>query len=198
MCAYKVVRADFKYFGLQGTVEGKIRDSQRDLFNKTLCQAYATLDRWVDKSMADVRAMEGEVRRAAGAGRAAVPRHTRLQEQGAHTQRQQRARQRARRPTEGSRRRGQERSRCATPAAFSAFVALLSRPSSVPQVARKSEAVVIRLREKGEAPPLANDGYWAKGAAAAGAGAGAAAAGAAVGGAGGGGGDAAVGGAGGK
>lgn len=30
------------------------------------------------------------------------------------------------------------------------------------QVARKSEAVVLRLREKGEAPPLANDGYWLK------------------------------------
>lgn len=46
---------------LQGTVEGKIRDAQRDLFQKTLCQAYATLDRWVEKSMADVRAMETEV-----------------------------------------------------------------------------------------------------------------------------------------
>lgn len=48
---------------VQGTVEGKIRDAQRDLFQKTLCQAYATLDRWVEKSMADVRAMETEVSR---------------------------------------------------------------------------------------------------------------------------------------
>lgn len=81
MCAYKVVRADFKYFGMQGTVEGKIRDAQRDLFQKTLCQAYATLDRWVEKTMADVRAMETEVSHdaavapaapAAPAGRAAL------------------------------------------------------------------------------------------------------------------------------
>lgn len=111
MCAYKVVRADFKYFGLQGTVEGKIRDAQRDLFQKTLCQAYATLDRWVEKSMADVRAMETEV-------------------------------------------------------------------------ARKSEAVVLRLRAKGEAPPLANDGYWLKGEGGAAAAAAPVADGAAVGGAG--------------
>lgn len=45
MCAYKVVRCDFKYFGLQGTVEGKIRDAQRNLFCQTLCQAYCTIDR---------------------------------------------------------------------------------------------------------------------------------------------------------
>jgi hypothetical protein len=42
------------------------------------------------------------------------------------------------------------------------------------EVARKSEAVVLRLREKGEAPPLANDGYWMPKGAAGGAGAAAA------------------------
>ena len=108
MCAYKTVRSHFKIFGLQGTVEGKIRDSQRGIFCKTLCQAYSTIDAWFDKAIADIRAMEAEV-------------------------------------------------------------------------ASKTEAAVLRLRAKGEAPPLATDGYWL---ARTGAGAGAASAGGAAGGAG--------------
>jgi hypothetical protein len=36
-------------------VESKIRDAQRDLFCKTLCQAYATLDDWHTKTMEEVR-----------------------------------------------------------------------------------------------------------------------------------------------
>jgi hypothetical protein len=34
------------------------------------------------------------------------------------------------------------------------------------EVAKKSEEIVLRLRAKGEAPPLPGDGYYLKGAAA--------------------------------
>lgn len=40
------------------------------------------------------------------------------------------------------------------------------------EVAKKSEEVVVRLRAKGEAPPLEKDGYWLKAGAAAAGGAG--------------------------
>jgi len=40
-------------------VESKIRDAQRDLFCKTLCQAYATLDDWHTKTMEEVRRLKG-------------------------------------------------------------------------------------------------------------------------------------------
>lgn len=32
MCCYKLVTANFKYWGLQGTVEGKIENQDRELF----------------------------------------------------------------------------------------------------------------------------------------------------------------------
>lgn len=59
----QLVRADFRYFGLQSMIEGNIVNAQRDLFAKTLCQAYATVDQWADKTMADIRLLEDEVAR---------------------------------------------------------------------------------------------------------------------------------------
>ena len=67
MCCYKVVRADFKVFGLQGTGEGAILSQQRALFADTLCRAFVTVDEWVDKSLADIRAVEAEVARRSNA-----------------------------------------------------------------------------------------------------------------------------------
>lgn len=63
MCAYKVVRADCKIFGLQGTVENAILNQQRSLFNSTLAQCVGTLDEWVELSSADIRKMEEDVAR---------------------------------------------------------------------------------------------------------------------------------------
>jgi hypothetical protein len=45
----------------QGTVEGKITDSQRSLFRETLCQTYCTLDEWMPKTMPEIRVIENEV-----------------------------------------------------------------------------------------------------------------------------------------
>lgn len=61
MCAYKLVRADFKYFPLQGTVEGTVLSSQRDLFARTHAQAFVSQDEWIGLTMEDVRRLEGEV-----------------------------------------------------------------------------------------------------------------------------------------
>jgi hypothetical protein len=55
------VRADFKYFGLQGKVEGGVLSSQRDLFAKTHAQAFTSQDEWIGLTMADVRRLEDEV-----------------------------------------------------------------------------------------------------------------------------------------
>lgn len=60
--APQLVRADFKYFGLQGKVEGSVLSSQRDLFAKTHAQAFTTQDEWIGLTMADVRKLEDEVR----------------------------------------------------------------------------------------------------------------------------------------
>jgi hypothetical protein len=57
----QVVRANFKYFGMQTKVENIITNAQRDLFAKTLCVAFTSVDEWVDKSMADIRTLEAEV-----------------------------------------------------------------------------------------------------------------------------------------
>lgn len=65
MCCYKVVRADFKYFGMQGKIESTIINAQRDLFARTLAVAFCTLDDWNDKTMAEIRDMEREVARRA-------------------------------------------------------------------------------------------------------------------------------------
>lgn len=83
MCAYKLVRAQFNKWGLQGSVEGTIINSQRDLFGKTLSACFCTIDNWHSKTMEDVRHMEEEVakkadstlkaKKAAGGAAAAEP-----------------------------------------------------------------------------------------------------------------------------
>lgn len=65
MCCYKVIRADFKYFGMQSKIENTIINSQRDLFGRTLAAAFGTIDKWSDKSMDEIREMEREVARRA-------------------------------------------------------------------------------------------------------------------------------------
>jgi hypothetical protein len=60
-CAYKVVRADFRYFGLQGTVEHHILAQQRELFLKTHANALCTIDEWHGMTFEDIRRYEESV-----------------------------------------------------------------------------------------------------------------------------------------
>lgn len=67
MCAYKLVRADFKYFGLQGAVESIVLSSQRELFAASHARAVCSMDEWLPLSMADVRRLEEETAAKAAA-----------------------------------------------------------------------------------------------------------------------------------
>lgn len=67
MCAYKLVRADFKIFGLQSTGENLVINNQRTIFGQTLCHAVATIDKWVDMTPEDIRRIEDEVAAQANA-----------------------------------------------------------------------------------------------------------------------------------
>mmetsp|Transcript_41751 Transcript_41751/g.116325 ORF Transcript_41751/g.116325 Transcript_41751/m.116325 type:complete len:306 (+) Transcript_41751:99-1016(+) len=60
MTCYKLVTADFKYWGAQTKVERIIEDSDRKLFKKTLAQAFCLIDDWHGLTMADIRRMEAE------------------------------------------------------------------------------------------------------------------------------------------
>jgi hypothetical protein len=60
MTAYKLVTANFKYWGLQGTVEGMIERFQENLFRSTLRQAFCLVDEWYGLTMDDIRRMEHE------------------------------------------------------------------------------------------------------------------------------------------
>lgn len=67
MCAYKLVRAEFRYFGLQSAVEGLVLSSQRELFARTHARTVCSMDEWLPLSMADVRRLEAETAASAQA-----------------------------------------------------------------------------------------------------------------------------------
>ena len=58
MCCYKLVRVDFKVWGLQGKTENLITQNQEKLFLKTHGQVFAQLDKYFDMSMDDIRVLE--------------------------------------------------------------------------------------------------------------------------------------------
>lgn len=60
MTAYKVVRCDFKYWGLQTRAEGSITNSQQSLMGLTHRQAFCLIDEWHGLTMADIRRIEEE------------------------------------------------------------------------------------------------------------------------------------------
>lgn len=60
MCCYKLVRAQFKYFGAQTKVEGTIIKSQRELFARSLGSAFCMIDEWNGLSIADIRRLEAD------------------------------------------------------------------------------------------------------------------------------------------
>lgn len=58
MTCYKLVRAQFKYFGAQTKVENTIIKSQRDLFARTLGSSFCMIDEWNGLTIADIRRLE--------------------------------------------------------------------------------------------------------------------------------------------
>mmetsp|Transcript_27881 Transcript_27881/g.65818 ORF Transcript_27881/g.65818 Transcript_27881/m.65818 type:complete len:326 (-) Transcript_27881:57-1034(-) len=60
MTCYKLVDAEFAYWGLQTKVERTITDSQRKLFRTTLRQAFTLIDKWHGLTMEDIRRLEAE------------------------------------------------------------------------------------------------------------------------------------------
>lgn len=64
MCAYKLVTVEFKWWGLQGKVEKFIIGAERGLFYNFHRQVVCSMDDWHGKTMADIRAIEDETKKA--------------------------------------------------------------------------------------------------------------------------------------
>jgi hypothetical protein len=62
MTCYKVVTAQFKWFGLQGRVESFILRAERRIFTNFHRQVFCWVDRWHGMTMADIRALEDRVK----------------------------------------------------------------------------------------------------------------------------------------
>eukprot|EP01135_Chromosphaera_perkinsii_P006050 Nk52_evm4s386 gene=Nk52_evmTU4s386 len=61
MCAYKLCRVEFKYWGLQSKIERYITQvAMKNTMNKAHRQVWAWQDSWVDLQMKDIREMEKE------------------------------------------------------------------------------------------------------------------------------------------
>jgi len=62
MCAYKLVTAEFKWFGLQSKVESFIMTQERRLFTNFHRQVFCWIDRWHGMTMEDIRALEDKTK----------------------------------------------------------------------------------------------------------------------------------------
>jgi len=62
MCAYKLVTIKFKWFGIQGRMESFMHSQQRRVFSLFHRQVYCWLDRWVNMTMEDIRALEDKTK----------------------------------------------------------------------------------------------------------------------------------------
>lgn len=62
MTCYKLVTAEFKWFGLQTRVESFIMKAERRLFTNFHRQVFCWLDRWHGMTMQDIRRLEDETR----------------------------------------------------------------------------------------------------------------------------------------
>lgn len=61
MCAYKVCRVEFKFWGMQGKIERFIHDSAlRRVMLRAHRQAWSWQDEWIDLTMDDIRKLEKE------------------------------------------------------------------------------------------------------------------------------------------
>ncbi|NP_001233119.1 uncharacterized protein LOC100162809 isoform X1 [Acyrthosiphon pisum] len=62
MTCYKLVSADFKWFGLQNRVENLIQKSERRLFTNFHRQVFCWMDRWHGLTLQDIREIEEKTR----------------------------------------------------------------------------------------------------------------------------------------
>lgn len=60
MCCYKLVKADFRMFGLQNRVESTIQNFENRLFKTFNRKVFCSLDKWQNMTMKDIRALEDE------------------------------------------------------------------------------------------------------------------------------------------
>lgn len=62
MCCYKLVTVDFKWWGLQGTIEAIIHKSERRIFTNFHRQVFCWTDRWYGLTMDAIRAIEDKTK----------------------------------------------------------------------------------------------------------------------------------------
>jgi len=62
MTCYKLVTAEFKWFGLQGRIESFIQKSERRLFTTFHRQVFCWIDQWYGLTMEDIRAIEAKTK----------------------------------------------------------------------------------------------------------------------------------------
>lgn len=63
MCAYKLVTAEFKWWGIQNRIEPFIMRQENRLFLNFHRQVFCGLDRWYGLTMEDIRSVEAETQR---------------------------------------------------------------------------------------------------------------------------------------
>ena len=63
MCAYKLVTCEFKWFGLQGTVESRIQKAYPRLFRNFHRQVFCWLDQWYGLTIDDIRRLEEQTKK---------------------------------------------------------------------------------------------------------------------------------------
>uniref|UniRef100_A0A8D8X7N9 Phosphatidylinositol transfer protein alpha isoform n=1 Tax=Cacopsylla melanoneura TaxID=428564 RepID=A0A8D8X7N9_9HEMI len=63
MTCYKLVTAEFKWFGFQGRIENFIHKAERRLFTNFHRQVFCWIDRWHDLTMEDIRRLEEETKK---------------------------------------------------------------------------------------------------------------------------------------
>jgi hypothetical protein len=63
MTCYKLVTVEFKWFGLQGTVEALIHKIIHGVFVKFHRQLFCWMDQWHGLTMTDIRQIEDEAKR---------------------------------------------------------------------------------------------------------------------------------------
>ncbi|XP_068166753.1 phosphatidylinositol transfer protein alpha isoform-like [Antennarius striatus] len=60
MCAYKLVTADFKWFGMRDSMEHFAQEQEMRLFTNFHRQLFCSIDKWVDLTMDDIRRIEDQ------------------------------------------------------------------------------------------------------------------------------------------
>lgn len=63
MCAYKLVTVEFKWFGLQGTIEGFTMRQEAKLFSKFHNQMWTWVDNWHGLNLQQIREIEAQTQK---------------------------------------------------------------------------------------------------------------------------------------